>query len=167
MQGPVRTPEWANAMQAMPAPCTDCASLVQMLCKVCKWLQAGPSSTAWDRNFSGWAFLGMVSREWCPCLCTVCAHTEQSRWLALETRSRYCDKTPATLQQKEIQETAVTNAREKRLFGVGGRQGKKKPCLFWRNTYIPSNKSSLRLFLYLRRNRNRHNQGLKRLEITS
>lgn len=56
------------------------------------------------------------------------------------------------------------------FLGGGGEEGrgkKKKPCLFWPNAYIPSNKSPRHLFLYLQRNRNRHKRGLKRLEITS
>lgn len=162
--GTVRT---AQSMQMLCEPCKGRGSPVQsvqkprkVLCKACKWLRAQPSRIPWDGDFSG--------RHPGSCLrCfALCVRTEQIRWLALETRPRYCDRAPAKLQQKEIREAAVTNAREKRLFG-GERKKKKKPCLFWRNTYIPSNKSSQRLFLYLRRNRNRHNQGLKRLEITS
>lgn len=96
----------ANAVQAMQTPCKGCASpvrTVQMprkvlceVCEACKWLGAKPSHTAWDGDFSG--------RCHGSCLhgLALCVRTEQIRWLALETRSRYCDKAPVKLQQKEI-----------------------------------------------------------------
>lgn len=167
-----------NTEPRVQVPCKQRQLRVQAVQALCKGCENSASAVQVVQMASGHPALHgtAISRDgvflgWCPgvaavSLHSVCVHTEQSRWLALETRSRYCDKTPVKLQQKEIQEATVTNAREKRLFR-GGEVKKKKPCLFWRNTYIPSNKSSQRLFLYLRRNRNRHNQGLKRLEITS
>lgn len=156
-------------------PCQPHGQAVQALCKGCAnstsavqgvQLASGLAiQSCMGQEFVGMGFswdgvLGVPSMS----LHSVCVHTEQSRWLALKTCSQCGDRTPVKLQQKEIQEAAVTNAREKRLFRG---EKKKKQCLFWRNTYIPSNKSSQCLFLYLWRNRNRHNQGLKRLEITS
>lgn len=112
-------------MYRLCKPCAKAVQTLQVLCKVCKC--AGHpalhgTGISWD------VVLGAASVS----LHSVCVHTEQSRWLALETRSRYCDKTPVKLQQKEIQKAAVTNAREKQLFRGG--EGKKKSCVCFGET---------------------------------
>lgn len=127
--------EHAGCANAMHAPCTGCASPVQRLCKLCKCCARcangfRPGHPALHGTGISWdVVLGAASVS--PH--SVCVHTEQSRWLALETRSRYCDKTPVKLQQKEIQKAAVTNAREKQLFR-GGEGKKKKNCVCFGET---------------------------------
>lgn len=143
-----------NTEPRVQVPCKQRQLRVQAVQALCKGCENSASAVQGVQMASGHPALHgtAISRDgvflgWCPgvaavSLHSVCVHTEQSRWLALETRSRYCDKTPVKLQQKEIQEATVTNAREKRLFRGGEGKKKSRVCFGETPTFLQINHRS-------------------------